>query len=108
MPEPVPGGKRYPKVYRNAEDHYPPNRRYYEYPTMNFGYDTQNCKGTFRETGPGGTVHTGRDASYTRTITDQHKAIQGVSYHPLGNPQIFLRAEEILSKPSGSKARRRG
>ena len=61
---------------------------------MDYPYHRQNAKGKVRDVSPGGTVSY-VTPGYTRTITDRHKNIRGVSYHPHGDHSSFVRAEEV-------------
>ena len=108
-PRPIPAkkGKQYPKVYKNSEKHYNTGSTLHEYPTLDFPWDTQNHQGQGRRTNPDDSI-TFVSPGYVRTITDSDKIIQGVSYHPSGDKQRYVRAEEIRrSRGRSSKRRRR-
>lgn len=73
-----------------------------------YPYAEQNNRGNIWVTGPDGQRQQIRhDPGYTRTITDQQKVIQGVSYHPYGNLTKLVRAEEINDSRRGGEDRGR-
>lgn len=80
-------GKRYPHRYKRKEGIFPPGGEYYEFPTSNYPYDAQNAHGKVPSQP--------NVEGFTRTVTNEHRAIQGVIYHPLGNRTGFLRADEV-------------
>ena len=96
------GAKRYPKEHYHTERQYKTKSKLYEYPTKDYPYSNQNAKGIARRTSPGGTT-TVVDPEYTRTITDSHKNIQGVSYHPYNNRKKHVRAQEIYVPRKGRR-----
>lgn len=55
----------------------------YEYPSMDYLYHKQNAKERVLEQP--------QIEGFARTVTDQHKNIQGVRYHPLESKTKFVR-----------------
>lgn len=92
-------GKRYPHQYRNREGLFPAGGDYYEFPTSNYPYHLQNSRGRVQ-----GQPNV---EGFTRTVTDQHRTIQGVMYHPDGNPTGFVRADEVYPAPRGRRGGKR-
>lgn len=90
-PIPLPKGRRYPKKHHNREQHYNTQTSLYEYPTMDFPYSQQNAKGNGRIPQPDGNILT-ISPGYTRTIIDRNKNIHGVSYHPHGDMEGYVRS----------------
>lgn len=64
-----------------------------EYPQSAYQPNGQNAKGHAKLPG-GGKM----DPGHSRTVTDQKGKIQGVMYHPKGDPQQLVRADEHYRK----------
>ncbi|GIK03848.1 hypothetical protein Aspvir_007923 [Aspergillus viridinutans] len=86
--------KRRPKRYNDQERLFRKGS-FYEYPTMEYPYKTQNSRGQAYKIVNGKRIDA--DPSFTRTITDRHKNVQGVIYHPEGRKSDFVRAQQIYN-----------
>lgn len=70
---------------------------------MNYPYGEQNSKGRIPLRGKG-------VAGFTRTITNQHRDIQGLVYHPYkeaGFDNTLLRADPVYHPPPPPRSRTR-
>lgn len=94
---PNPGGRRYPKNFRDQEGLFPetggiPLREYPARPGHHYNHN-QNARGHERSTSPGGTVRT-RDPGHARIIMDDANGLVGMTYHPRNEPARAARAYE--------------
>lgn len=105
---PASGSKRRPKIYHNLENPQilpaaPAGTQHYEYPSMAYPYHDQNRDGKVPLRDSMGNVikdSTGKTVNlspeYTRTLTDQHKRIQAVVYHPYNKYKAFVVAKKVF------------
>jgi hypothetical protein len=77
--------KRIPKRFHNREGYFEDGPNYWEYSAnADFPYDQQNSRGRVD----------GYDVGYQRAITDQHRNLQGLVYHPYYSTTEHVRAGE--------------